>query len=58
MYQNNNKLECVGFPKHPQLNELMDHRILNFTDETTYSDIVTMTDYNNMFVVTSDLVLI
>ncbi|CAD8066984.1 unnamed protein product [Paramecium sonneborni] len=50
--------ECVGFPRHPQLTELMDYRIWNQSDDTYYSDIITTTDYMNLYVVTQDLMLI
>ncbi|CAK75892.1 unnamed protein product (macronuclear) [Paramecium tetraurelia] len=50
--------QCVAFPKYPQLTELMDYHIWNSSNDTFYSEIITATDYSNMYVVTQDLVLL
>ncbi|CAD8059852.1 unnamed protein product [Paramecium primaurelia] len=50
--------ECVAFPKYPQLTELMDYHIWNSSENTFYSDIITASDYSNMYIVTQDLMLL
>ncbi|CAD8063084.1 unnamed protein product [Paramecium sonneborni] len=50
--------ECVAFPKNPQLTELMDYQIQNKSDDTFYSDIISATDYQDLYIVTQDLMLI
>ncbi|CAD8150308.1 unnamed protein product [Paramecium pentaurelia] len=52
------KNQCVGFPKHPQLKEILQYKIKDATEDSYYTDMVTLSEYSNLFLITQELVLI
>ncbi|CAD8055439.1 unnamed protein product [Paramecium sonneborni] len=50
--------QCVGFPKHPQLKEILQYKIKDATEDSYYTDMVTLSEYSNLFLMTQELQLI